>query len=105
MKKSELRNIIREEIGKVIKEAAPKKTDKYLLFRKPSSSPSPGHGEYLFASGNTLDELFDNWIMTMRRGGFGYKGSELERERKRFEQEQEKYWDGGASFYKLKIRK
>lgn len=43
--------------------------------------------------------------MTMRRGGFGYKGSELERERKRFEQEQEKYWDGGASFYKLKIRK
>jgi hypothetical protein len=107
MKKSELRQIIKEEISKVIAEGQPplaKKTDKFLLFRKASSSPSPGHPPYLFASGNTLDDLFDNWLLTMQAGGYGYKGQEVERERKRFDAEREKYWMSPASFYTLKIK-
>lgn len=81
------------------------KNDKFLLYRKPSNSPSPGHGEYLYASGNTLDELFDNWIETMKLGGYGYKGSDLERERKSFLKDKLKYWENyPSSFYKLRIK-
>ena len=107
MKKSELRQIIKEEISKVLSEIQTpiaNKTDKFLLYRKPSSSPSPGHGAYLFSSGNTLDELFDNWILTMQSGGYGYKGQYLDNERKRFDIEQEKYWLSPSSFYTLKIK-
>ena len=108
MKRSELQSLIREEIKKALTEISyhvPDKTNKFLLYRKSSSSPSPGHGEYLYASANTLNQLFDNWVLKMQQGGYGYKGTDLARERKRFEQEQEKYWSSGASFYKLKIRK
>lgn len=81
------------------------KNDKYLLYRHKSNSPSPGHDEYLFTSGNTLDELFDNWIEVMRRGGYGYSGSDLAKQKRIFNQNKEKYWSRPESSYTLKINK
>lgn len=81
------------------------KNDKFLLYRHKSNSPSPGHDEYLFTSGNTLDELFDNWIEVMRRGGYGYSGSELERQKSLFQKDKLKYWSRPASFYTLKTKR
>ncbi len=108
------KNILKIRIEKLmkpkknLKEAVnPSKTDNYQLYRLSSNSPSPGHGEYLYASANDLDTLFDNWILTMKRGGYGYEGSDLARVRKEFLADKLNYWRSGrgGSFYKLKVKK
>ena len=98
---------LKENMKKNLKESVfnANKNDKFLLYRKPSNSPSPGHGEYLFASGNTLDELFDNWIKVMKMGGYGYSGSELERQKSLFQKDKLKYWSRPESFYTLKVKR
>lgn len=98
---------LKENMKKNLKESVfnANKNDKFLLYRKPANSPSPGHGEYLFASGNTLDELFDNWIKVMKMGGYGYSGSELERQKSLFQKDKLKYWSRPESFYTLKVKR
>lgn len=101
MKKSELVSLIESIVRRQLNESIlPNKNDKYLLYRLPSNSPSPGHGEYLYATGNTLSELFDNWLLTMKQGGYGYRGTaEIETQRNKFNKLKEKYWND-FSFYK-----
>lgn len=90
----------------VLKEGvSPNKSDKFLLYRKASNSPSPGHGEYLYASGSSLVELFNNWILTMKQGGYGYSGADLEEQIANFEKNPVKFWSTPTSFYILKYKK
>ena len=77
---------------------------KYQLFRKPSNSPSPGHDYYLFTEADSLDELFDNWVLEMKRGGFSITPDWVKEQKIEFDSDKENYFitGRGSFFYKLK---
>jgi len=98
-------NRVCKQLGILLEQDHRDKHDKFLLYRQPSNSPSPGHGEYLFSSGNSLEELFQNWIYTMKRGGYSISSDWIAKEKAAFEADKENYFVTGRPrmFYRFEV--
>ena len=73
----------------------------FLLFRQPSNSPSPGHGYYIVANGNTIEEVFQKFLDKVK--SFGNKDFEQWKTKQIeiFNQDKMNYFNQGASFHTL----